>query len=283
MTTTYKLRTIGDAVEIGTTLSKSWFRGHPGVYNNLTPKVFRSEWDDLWTLKGRDVELGIIDDFKRRAPGLMERVPPPSDILTWLFTMQHHGAPTRLLDWTESVLVALYFAAEKRRDEEGRDIDGELWAMVPDVLNARADVGSGFPLLNNPVLQYLVEEPLVHDREANARARQLPKVPDKPIALRPATTFPRMVAQLSVFTIHPKPQAGHTLLEILPEEELLVRYVVPVGVKHQLLNDLQALGISRRTLFPDLDALSQTIEREHQTAIAYVPPKPPRCGGPHQP
>ena len=91
--TTYKLRSISDAVEIGTTLGRSWFRGHPRIHNNLTPKIFRPEWDDLWMLRGRDVELGIIDDFKRRAPGLMESPPSPSDTLAWLFHMQHHGAP----------------------------------------------------------------------------------------------------------------------------------------------------------------------------------------------
>ncbi|SRR6266568_5589140 len=276
MTETYRLRGISDAVEIGTTLSRSWFRGHPRIHNNLTPKVFRPEWDDPWTARGgREVELGIIDDFKRRAPGLMESAPSPSDTLAWLFLMQHHGAPTRLLDWTESALVALYFAVEKHHD-----VDGELWAMFPDLLNERSDVGRGFPLLNNPVLQYLVEEPLVHDIEANARVRGLREVPRRPIALRPATTFPRMVAQLSVFTIHPKPQAGHTVPDILPEADLLVRYIVPAGGKRQLMNDLQALGVSRRTLFPDLDALSKTIEREHMTTIAYTPPRPPPCGGP---
>lgn len=270
---TYKIRGLADVLTIATELTHSWFRGQPRLYGNLTPKVFRSDWDTIWGVDPQ-LELKLIDEYKRRAPGLTERVPPPEDNLTWLFLMQHHGAPTRLLDWTESALIALYFAVEK--DFEN---DGELWALHPDTLNARAKVGRGFPLLNNPVLGFLANEPFVPDGKELAQTFKLPAIPDWPIALRPTTSFRRMVVQSSVFTIHPSRSHGKAIPDVLPEEEFLVCYHVPATMKQQLLNELWALRITRRTLFPDLDSLSKTIEFEQKTFVAYTPPKPPNCGG----
>src|SRR6266487_4534330 len=274
MTATYTIRGLPDVVDIATKLSHSWFRGQPRLYNNLTPKVFRADWDEIWGIDPQ-LELKFIDDFKRRAPGLSERVPLPDDNMTWLFLMQHHGAATRLLDWTESALVALFFAVEMDFGE-----DGELWALHPDTLNARAHVGSGFPLLNNPVLRFLANEPLAHGPTGLASSLSLPAVPDSPVALRPTTSFPRMVVQSSVFTIHPSPSHGKPIPDVLAEEEYLVRYRVPAAMKKQMLIDLWALRIMRSTLFPDLDSLSRSIEYEYQTFVAYTPPAPPRCGGP---
>ncbi len=77
-----------------------------------------------------DSELSLIENFKRGAPALEPSIPDYEDHIAWLFLMQHHGMPTRLLDWTKSILVALYFVVSKYTSD-----DGELWAMYPDALN----------------------------------------------------------------------------------------------------------------------------------------------------
>lgn len=275
MTTTYKLNEIGHAVQIGTELSESWFRGQPEPYRTLTPRIFRKEWQDVREWRP-GCEFSILDSFMRGAPVLTADVPASTeDHLGWLFLAQHHGLPTRLLDWTESALVALYFAVEKEGEE-----DGEVWAMFPQALNAVADVGYGLPTRRNPVLLYLAGEPWHADREMWVKKFGLVgRIPDRPIALQPTHAFPRAVAQLSVFTIHPEPQPECTIPELLEEAgENLVRYVIPAAKKRKLRDDLAALGITPKTLFPDLDSLSRTIVKDHHT-IAYKPPEPPACGG----
>jgi FRG domain len=64
-----------------------------------------------------------------RAPGLTGKGPQNS--WDWYFTMQHFGAPARLLDWTEGVLIALYFVV---KDSSGED-DPAIWALDPWWLN----------------------------------------------------------------------------------------------------------------------------------------------------
>lgn len=128
MTKTFRLTTLRDALDVATTLTKSWFRGHSRTVGRLVPRLFRPEYrDPLITVFRPDLEMSTIEAFKRHAPILSDlRLPADNDRLGWLCVMQHYRTPTRLLDWTENALVALYFAVSADGSE-----DGELWAMLP--------------------------------------------------------------------------------------------------------------------------------------------------------
>jgi len=264
MVNTYRLTEIEQAVKVGTTLSGSWFRGHARVYGDLTPKLFRKKW-----LRA-DFELSLIENFKRGAPALEPDIPDYEDHIAWLFLMQHHGIPTRLLDWTKSILVALYFAVSKHKSD-----DGELWAMYPDALN-KCSGFHGLPLPNHLGLRYFAMEPW-YSQEKLLKELGLKQIPKYPLAVAPPMNFARMVAQLSKFTIHPTPQPGNSILELLPDEINLVRYIIPAVSKEKLQRDLAALGITQGTLFPNLDSLSVDIIYDHQIA-AYTPQEPPNDG-----
>jgi hypothetical protein len=97
-----------------------WFRGHSDVTWKLTPKLYRV----TPPMRGiRIIEDEIRQEFIMRTPGLAETGPLTS--WEWYFMMQHFGAPTRLLDWTEGALIALYFAV---RDNNG-DADAAMWML----------------------------------------------------------------------------------------------------------------------------------------------------------
>lgn len=218
----------------------------------------------------------MIDTFKQEAPTLSDvPIPAEDDDLGWLYVMQHYRTPTRLLDWTENLLVALHFAVNNQNNH-----DGELWALYPLALNKVAHVGWGMPLLNsNPVLRYLVREPYwAGTREKLAEECGIDLVPDRPVAFKPSRRFPRLVRQAGAFTIHPEPMEGGTIPELLDEPEHLVRYLIPASAKHRIRSALFALGIDDYTLFPELEGLSKRIEYEARV-IAYSPPAPPECGG----
>jgi hypothetical protein len=264
----YTIDSIYDIIEIGKVLSNSWFRGHPEMYNNLTPGVFREKYASQYFFKPQ-FELRIYEEFKRIAPSLSHfNITNYSD-LEWLFVMQHYGMPTRLLDWTESVLIAAYFAVEKNLES-----DAELWALYPDELNHKYGF-HGMPILErNKELQFLASEYKHNDPPKLKSELGLEKLPNTPMALRPPIKFERMILQQSTFTIHPKPEEHNSITDILKDKKLLIRYIIPKNLKQMLKDDLKSIGIDRRTLFGDLHSLTESILYAERT-VAYSPPEPP--------
>jgi hypothetical protein len=103
-----------------------WFRGRSADWK-LMPKLYRLEF------KGAN-ENKIRQEFQSRAQQLIQgRL--PADKWEWYFLMQHYGAPTRLLDWTDNPLAALYFAVV----EHPCDCDAEVWVLNPSPRHRRAD------------------------------------------------------------------------------------------------------------------------------------------------
>ena len=260
----------------------SWFRGTCKTWNNLTPGIFRGIFNDNIIHEFKvDLEFKTIERFKRSARALENDLPESDNHIEWLFSMQHHGAPTRLLDWTESILVALYFAVN---DLNYKSEDGELWAMYPDALNKKSGI-PGVAIANNSNVRYLASEPMHNNHKKLASEYELKQIPKFPIAFRPPLTSYRMHSQLSTFTIHPVPQELCRISEILQNEKHLVRYIIPAEFKEQINRDLRNLKITPTVLFPDLDTLGASLNPANDPAnigaIAYNPPSPPSCGGEH--
>jgi len=76
----------------------------------------------------RKSERKLIRTFQRKAALYLEREPDKDDILEWLAIMRHHGAPTRLSDWTYSFYIAVYFALTENKE-------GIIWALSFSTIN----------------------------------------------------------------------------------------------------------------------------------------------------
>jgi len=275
MTNLYTITKIEDIVKIGKSLPHSWFRGQSKEWE-LKPKVFRSDFLKIFLEMRSDIEFILADEFKKRSPPLLDDLPKSN--LEWLFLMQHHGLPTRLLDWTESPLIASYFAVSNHNSKAG-----ELWAMNPDALNKQGN-NIGLPALEKSQLRYLAEEPFIpkeinnkepkfYNPGSNAellRSLDLNQEPKYPIAFKPPKNLPRMVSQFSAFTIHPKPiESNRGISDLLTEKTCLIRYNIPSKHKKGILRDLFSLGISRGTIFQDLDSLCDDVIKSAKDTAQY--------------
>lgn len=124
-----------------------WFRGEKEDYENfaLTPSIFRQPafGCEARTLYEEDI---LLDEVKKRFADKRNYI--HSD-LEWLAIAQHLRVPTRLLDWSENILVALFFVVDEddnKKEEDGNEEDGVLYAFFPagigtDLKKARHLVG----------------------------------------------------------------------------------------------------------------------------------------------
>jgi hypothetical protein len=209
-----------------------WYRGHRVTSWMLLPSIARAP-------RSVDAELTVLKRFKQNAYPFLRS--PPFTEWEWLFFLQHYGAPTRLLDWTDSPLIGLYFAVENSEDDAS---DGCVWALRPTRLNRIARLIPSHPLdvplfgqdkeLDNYLPSHVLLTP---GMESNT--------PAAGIAPR---QFERMVAQMGSFTIIHKDQ---TPLESLDGDHL-EQYLIPAASKQAIRTELQHLRVTRLTIFPEL-------------------------------
>jgi hypothetical protein len=206
-----------------------WFRGHSQPQLSLTPGALRYSH-----IADRQRALDLMSDFKRVAEAKLTRVPDLDDEFKWAQIAQHYGLPTRLLDWTESAITALYFACLEPA------FDAIVFVLNPIELNKLGDVRRDRILDpqgdRSLILQFL-----------SSGARQTSK-PRYPIAVNPAWSSERLIVQKGTFTLH------GTMFS-LDQAKVSSLVAVPIlkEVKPQLRNELRRVGVDEMTLFPELE------------------------------
>ena len=230
-----------------------WFRGQPSGAPELAPAVLRDWFLDRVCSAGQceeetqtavlSTELALNRQFRRRGASLL---PASASLVDIYFLAQHHGMPTRLLDWSTNPMAALFFAVNSHRED-----DGMVLATVPDrrLTSAVADEslcdyleGAPFDVRNELVTRTIGR--LFGEQHDDLPGIVLPVIPDLHAG--------RMLQQGSCFTLHvpgSKP---------IPKN-VVVRVQVPLDRKQQLAAELRSIGVTWATLFPDLDHLSYDI------------------------
>ncbi len=221
----------------------AWWRGHANVEWRLVPLAFRRNPERPGQFYD---ETALIGHFVSRAPSRSHRpYPDAKDFFGWLFLAQHYGLPTRLLDWTENPLVAVYFAVLEHPND-----DGCIWALWPTRLNRFFDAANGLVQIRDPRVRKIAKSAFT--------GRRLPE--DVPaMAIDGQEIDPRMLAQMSRFTLHSNRTSS---LEGGEPASLnwLRQFVIPKDAKARVRAQLSALGIRRSNLFPDLASLAAELK-----------------------
>lgn len=267
----------------GEELHALWFRGE-GSMNLKTPLVpssyrtlaetFQSKIDDLFTSKNiKQVENNIQAEFNRRAHRYISTKNIENSQWNRYFLMQHYKIKTRLLDWTENAMLAMFFAIS---DKSFSKEDSVVWILNPFKLNdltIREIIKSDKSCMIIPPgvdsdgsHELIMEDEKIRISELTRRYIQMDFLNDSkgnqiiyyPLSIHPTYLDERMTAQKTCFTIFGNKING--LISNNSSSDFLSSVIIEGGLtKTKMLNELRILGIDFESVFPDLDGIGLSI------------------------
>jgi hypothetical protein len=184
---------------------------------------------------GPEYEREMLHSFRLRSIGVMQSA--PQNDWEWLALAQHHGLPTRLLDWSTSPLIALYFATKPEIDGATGDI---VFANKPAAIYALHDC-SYIPTKG-------IDDPFLHSKAG--------------IFMPPHVT-PRITGQGGLFTIQPDPTIELQSLFEMDNFRWIRKYIISAELTVKIQKQLYQLGIRQSLLFPDLDGIAHELRVRH--------------------
>lgn len=233
----------------------------PRLQRFRSPYLFRGLDDASWKLETTLMRLGgdyvavekpLLRNFRKYAP---DAVVEQDTVWNWLALAQHHGLPTRVLDWTYSPLVAVHFAVWK---SEYMDKDGAVW-----MVDYRA-VRSHYP----GALREALEREYAAGFDVRMLAKQvatleaLDGLSAERFALlfEPPSIDARIANQAGMLSVMSDPR--HPMDDWLAEKGVpCVKLILPARLKWELRDKLDHCNVHERVLFPGLDGLSQWLRR----------------------
>lgn len=228
-----------------------WFRGEPDCLTRLTPKLYRPKPDGTYHNENK-----LLQMFRMKASSFtLGTIPPRGDTDEWLFLAQHVGLPTRLLDWTESAILALYFSLKCEKPAVWMIRPMSLNKYVLETLRSQKKVEE---IDEFPLTWFCPPDGRINIGHENIRGAWEPAYNglELPVAVHPTYIHPRMASQRSTFTVH-----GHMRdsLDNLVPSDILAKLIIKPSARKSILENLRVLGIQEATAYPDLDGLAREL------------------------
>ncbi len=194
----------------------------------LLPKIGRLKLDR----EIRSAETAIFERFQREAMPFLTRVPVSN--WDWLAIAQHHGLPTRLLDWSQNPLIALWFAVAEPPNGGDSMLPGVVWMFIPEENDFATESTNPFQV-------------------------------KKTLFYRPSHVADRIRVQGVYFAAHRIMNDGRiiALNKNSTYKKRLLKFSVAPSAFPAIRYSLDQFGVNKSTVFPGLDGLSGYIEWLH--------------------
>ena len=195
-------------------------------------------------------EYEMFSEFMREMP-IFE---PNKTDLEYAIIAQHHGLPTRLLDWTTNPLVALYFSSISR---DG-DTDGCVYCLKDNVRKVHEkDINYTKMLVKSPDKRVVYSSSAPHLQ----LSPYFDKITQdlfgfKYAIFKPHSITQRVSRQMSFFTIHSNPFSPI-------EDDILLKIIIKKKFKEGIIDELSGFGINTYSLFPCVEGLAAELKRSH--------------------
>ncbi|MDP8203448.1 MAG: FRG domain-containing protein [Candidatus Tenebribacter mawsonii] len=234
--------------KIGRYRSKFAFRGLSDMNYKLETTLMRLGGDYP------QLENHLLRNFSKYAH---QNVVEHDSIWHWLSVAQHHGLPTRLMDWTYSPYIATHFATE---NIEKFDIDGVIWAVdyiavnkfVPETLKNELQSEGANVFTSKMLVKHLNS---LNDFTTLSKE-------DFTLFIEPPSIDDRFINQFAFFSISSNPQLAMDEW-LLKHPDIWMKIIIPKTLKWEIRDKLDQANITERVLFPGLDGLSQWLKRQY--------------------
>lgn len=251
---------------------RDWiFRGESDESRTMSPSLERLYKDSLGSMS--NAEKLSLSYFKRRYKGEFK----PNNSLEWLSLLQHYGAPTRLVDFTYSWYIALFFAIESLSSS-----NSSLWCINLQELKNGIKIYGINPTASHPIIFDAYEKEVCELIDNHSKGKEII------IPVEPQLLNERIHIQQGLFLINGSflskfddilfqtlsvdktQKVNKKVLDVKTteiEEVTIFKIVINASIKKDLIKELYKMNISRETIYPGIEGFSQSIKTRIQAGI----------------
>ena len=240
------------------------YRGLPNSNYHLVTSLRRNCKE-----KKNDIELAILRNFVKYAA--LEDPALKTSIWRQMIVGQHHGLPSRLLDWTYSVLIALHFATSGENLDDMSKNDAVLWQI--DILEMNKRLPKNYQTTLKNESAFLMPVDMMDSLTRGGNTYDILNRYDSDMGtasmvfLEPPSIDQRIIGQYSYFSIIPSRienlQDDTGIETFLDETQNTVKYIISTDLKWRIRDMLDQMNINERILFPGLDGITSWMKRHY--------------------